>query len=286
MPLYGRHGSIRARPGQREALLAVMLEAASRAASMPGCRAYVVGTIPDDPDAVAVTEVWTDATAHRSSLSLDSVRATISRARQLIAEVGPATEFAPVGAYAWRPLPPSTYVVLDIPPPFADAVLEHRRRYGDASRWSFPADTTVSGSSGTGPLSIDQELEEVTRVIGRIARETRPIRARFGPVRRFEGSDVFYLSFEDEAPLRGLHERIARSGLRFEPSPFPFTPHCTIRTSAPSSDDDLRELERIRIDGEFVLDTLSLYELSARTPPADGFATMLCLLHRVRLGGV
>jgi 2'-5' RNA ligase len=149
----------------------------------------------------------------------------------------------------------------------------------------------VSGSSGTGPLATDQEVQEIVTVLERVAAETAPIRARFGPVRRFAGSDVFYLSFVDEAPLRALHDRIARSGLRFQPTPFAFTPHCTLRTRTPITDDEVRDLESVRVAGDFVLDTMSLYDLpveraAAPTSPGTGFATLLCLLHRTTLRGV
>ena len=95
MPLYGRHGTIRAKPGQRDALLAI-LSGGSAAQAMPGCRLYLVGTVIDDPDAISVTEVWDDAASHRASLALDRVQETIGRARPLIAGMGSATEFVPV----------------------------------------------------------------------------------------------------------------------------------------------------------------------------------------------
>ena len=95
MPLYGRHGTIRAKPGERDALLAILTKG-SGASSMPGCRLYLVGTVVDDPDAIAVTEVWDDAASHRASLSLDRVRETIAKARPLIAGIGSASEFVPV----------------------------------------------------------------------------------------------------------------------------------------------------------------------------------------------
>jgi hypothetical protein len=155
----------------------------------------------------------------------------------------------------------------------------------DALRWSLPAETTVSGSSGTGPIAADEAPMGVIATLDRIAAETAPIRAAFGPARRFPNSDVFYLSFLDEAPLRALHERIARSGLRFQPTPFPFGPHCTLRTRSPVTDDEAAEALAARIDGEFVLDTLSLYDLPARVMSVEGFATLLCLLHRARLTG-
>jgi quinol monooxygenase YgiN len=102
VPLYGRHGTIRANPGQRDALLVILTEA-GKAQSMPGCRLYLVGTVVDDPDAISVTEVWDDASSHRASLSLDGVLETIARARPLMAGMGPATEFVPVSGIELDP---------------------------------------------------------------------------------------------------------------------------------------------------------------------------------------
>lgn len=95
MSLYGRYGTIRAKPGQRDALLAILTEG-SRTSAMPGCRLYLVGTVVEDPDAIAVVEVWDDAASHRASLALEGVRETIARARPLIAGFGAANEFVPV----------------------------------------------------------------------------------------------------------------------------------------------------------------------------------------------
>ncbi len=94
--LFGLHGTIRAKPGQRDALLAVLLDASKGAPRMPGCRLYIVSLVPDDPDAVAVTEIWDDKTSHDASLTLESVRETIGRARPLIAATGTSSEFRPV----------------------------------------------------------------------------------------------------------------------------------------------------------------------------------------------
>ena len=95
MPLYGRLGTILAKPGEREALLAILVDASRGATAMPGCRSYVVGPVPGDPNAIATTEIWDDKVSHAASLTLDAVRAMITRARPLIAGFGPATEFEP-----------------------------------------------------------------------------------------------------------------------------------------------------------------------------------------------
>jgi quinol monooxygenase YgiN len=95
--MYGRHGTIIAIPGNRDALLAILVHAASGAARMPGCRLYIVGAVLDDPNAIAVTEIWDDKASHDASLALESVRETIGRSRPLIAGFGPSSEFRPAG---------------------------------------------------------------------------------------------------------------------------------------------------------------------------------------------
>jgi quinol monooxygenase YgiN len=94
--MYGLQGKLIARPGQRDALIAVLLEA-SRGARMPGCRLYVVSEIPAEPDAVAILEVWDDRAAHDASLQLESVRSVIAKGRPLIAAMGESVELRPVG---------------------------------------------------------------------------------------------------------------------------------------------------------------------------------------------
>jgi quinol monooxygenase YgiN len=94
--MYGRHGKLLAKPGQRDALVALLLEA-SRGGAMPGCRLYVVSEIPAEPDAISVLEVWEDKAAHEASLQLESVRSIIAQGRPLIAGMGESVELRPVG---------------------------------------------------------------------------------------------------------------------------------------------------------------------------------------------
>jgi quinol monooxygenase YgiN len=94
--MYGLQGKMVAKPGQRGALLALLLEA-SRGVPLPGCRLYVVSEVAAEPDAIAITEVWDDRDAHQASLKLERVRALIARARPLIASMGQPVELRPVG---------------------------------------------------------------------------------------------------------------------------------------------------------------------------------------------
>ena len=204
---------------------------------------------------------------------------TETRGDVALREVRYRARITPEGTF-----PRNSYVVLDLPWPQAEQVLAIRERQGDFFRWSLPAETTLIGSGGVGPITMDEDPARVFRTLDQIAATTPPLRVALGPVRRFPRSGVFYLSFVNEAPLRAVHERIASTGLRFNQVPFPFVPHVTLR-STPASDEEAAALLTARVSGEFTLATLSLYQLVWRAPPTDHFQTLLCLLHRVRLSG-
>ena len=80
--MFGLIGRIRAVPGKRGELAAVLVQ---EDGSMPGCLSYVVAEDPADADLLWVTEVWTNEAAHKASLSLPSVQAAIAKGRPLIA---------------------------------------------------------------------------------------------------------------------------------------------------------------------------------------------------------
>lgn len=94
---YTLCGSFRAVPGEGDALAGLLLEAAEALSEAEGCVLYLVHRVDDDPDAVWVLEVWTDAAAHRASLGLATVQEIIGRARPLIAGMGERFELRPIG---------------------------------------------------------------------------------------------------------------------------------------------------------------------------------------------
>nr|WP_275830891.1 putative quinol monooxygenase [Roseisolibacter sp. H3M3-2] len=94
--MYGLIGKMTAKPGERDALIAILLEGVS---GMPGCLSYVVATDPADADAIWITEVWVDQASHQASLAMPSVRAAIAKGRPLIAAFAPGTVTAPVGGH-------------------------------------------------------------------------------------------------------------------------------------------------------------------------------------------
>jgi quinol monooxygenase YgiN len=92
--MFGLIGKIVTVPGQRDALVDILLESTGQ---MPGCRAYVVARDPADADAIWVTEVWDDAQSHKASLSLPAVQGAIARARPIIKEFAQHVATEPVG---------------------------------------------------------------------------------------------------------------------------------------------------------------------------------------------
>lgn len=94
--MYGLIGSFKAQPGQRDALLAILLE---NAGALPGCLSYVVAEDPVEPDTIWITEVWDRADSHQSSLALPAVQDAIARARPLLAGFGQHTQTRPVGGH-------------------------------------------------------------------------------------------------------------------------------------------------------------------------------------------
>jgi quinol monooxygenase YgiN len=94
--MYGLIGKMTAAAGQRDALVAILLESTQ---AMPGCLSYVIATDAAEADGLWVTEVWDSADSHKASLTLPAVQAAIAKARPLIAGFSNRVETVPVGGY-------------------------------------------------------------------------------------------------------------------------------------------------------------------------------------------
>jgi quinol monooxygenase YgiN len=96
MSKFGLYGKITARSGQRDALVAVLLEAAAMMQFVPRCELYIVNNSATEPDAVWVTEVWSSPADHEASLLRDETKTLIERGMPLIAG-GERIEIVPIG---------------------------------------------------------------------------------------------------------------------------------------------------------------------------------------------
>lgn len=170
-----------------------------------------------------------------------------------------------------------TYVVLDLPADVAGEVLSLRRRL-DFFFEKIPAEITITGSSGVGPVSQDQDVPDFIESLERIAADTAPLEVHFKAVNTFPNSGVFFLEPSDRSPFRKLHERLLNSGLRFQSCPFPYFAHCTIKNDHKRN---VRNPETIlSLDfpkSIFTLRDLRVYSLAG---------TDCTLLHETRLSGV
>jgi quinol monooxygenase YgiN len=99
MARYGLYTKFAAKPGQRDALVALLLEAARGMEGSAGaeCEVYIVNTSADEAEAIWVTEVWASREAHAASLALPETREAIARAMPLIAGVTQQIAVEPVG---------------------------------------------------------------------------------------------------------------------------------------------------------------------------------------------
>jgi quinol monooxygenase YgiN len=91
---YGLIGQMKAMPGKRAELAAILLEGT---ATMPGCLGYLIAEDAKDPDALWITETWDSKASHDASPSLPAVRAAIAKGRPLIAGFSQRIETVPLG---------------------------------------------------------------------------------------------------------------------------------------------------------------------------------------------
>ena len=94
--MYGLIGKFEATPGDRDALIDILVEGVS---GMPGCRSYVVARDPGDENGIWITEVWDSKEAHAASLQQPSVQEAIRKGRPLIAGMPVRHETEPVGGH-------------------------------------------------------------------------------------------------------------------------------------------------------------------------------------------
>ena len=103
MERFAMCGKVMAKPGQRDRLAEHLLEAARLLAPLDTCELYIVNTVPAEPDALWVMEIWRSEADHDASLKMDSVRALIAKAMPLIAAGGSSIRMTPLGG---KGLPP------------------------------------------------------------------------------------------------------------------------------------------------------------------------------------
>jgi quinol monooxygenase YgiN len=91
--MFGLVGKMRAAPGKRAELIAIL---SGGTQAMPGCIHYIVAEDEAEPDAIWITEVWDKEESHKASLQLPDVKAAIAKGRPLIAGFDMSARIRPV----------------------------------------------------------------------------------------------------------------------------------------------------------------------------------------------
>ena len=88
---------MKAREGQRDALVEHMLGAAQLLADVPGCELYVINTSATDADVVWVAEVWSTQPELDASLTIESVKGSVEQVGPLLAGLPERIDILPAG---------------------------------------------------------------------------------------------------------------------------------------------------------------------------------------------
>jgi len=97
--LYGMIGKIKAQPGKRAELIALL---SGGTGDMPGCIAYLIAEDVKDAEGIWITEIWQSKQHHADSLKLPAVQEAIAKGRPLIAGFETHVETRPLAGVGIR----------------------------------------------------------------------------------------------------------------------------------------------------------------------------------------
>lgn len=153
---------------------------------------------------------------------------------------------------------------------------ELQQRYDPKLARAFPPHVTLAGSSGLGAVHAGTPTPEIRAALERVAAGSEPLRLKLSTPHRFMQSNIVSLPLDPHGPLRELHDRLGRSGLKFEQAKFTFTPHVTLSFYPELTKERAKELLTIRVDDEIVVDRLEAWRTREPSAPV--------LVASVRLG--
>lgn len=147
-------------------------------------------------------------------------------------------------------------ILAELPSPLREQVHAVQERYDPRMARGLPPHVTIAGSSGMGPIASSTTAAELRAALEPITSATPPLSLKFGAPTRFMQTNVVSLPLDPHGPLRALHEAIRKSGLRFEPPRFAFTPHCTLSFYPELTNARAQELLSYRFSEPFVIDRI------------------------------
>lgn len=153
-----------------------------------------------------------------------------------------------------------TFIVAELPAGIAAWVRATRAVFEPAIS-HLPAEITLAGSSGLGPISRGQHIEWIRSTLESALAGRLPFDACFKSVEDFPGTDIFFAAPEPE-PFVTLHLAIAASGISFAPSAFPYRAHCSLKGFTALHPGQRESLMNLAVPtGPFTISTVSVYEM-------------------------
>jgi 2'-5' RNA ligase len=157
------------------------------------------------------------------------------------------------------------FVVAELPDPIAAWVRATRLTFEPAIA-HLPAEITLAGSSGVGPISVGQSVDSIREKLEAAIAGRLPFEARFTGVGSFPGTEIFFAAPES-APFVALHRAIVNSGIAFGPSAFAYSPHCSLKGATPLGPGQREALAALSVPAApFTIRAVSVYEVESMRP--------------------
>jgi hypothetical protein len=158
-----------------------------------------------------------------------------------------------------------TFIVADLPDSIAAWVRSVRLKFEPAIA-HLPAEITLAGSSGLGAVAPGQSIAWIQSILEPIVAGHLPFETQFLGIDTFHGTDIFFAS-PDPNPFETLHAAIARSGITFAPSRFPYRAHCSLKGLTRLRPGEREALMSLRPPAEpFTVRRISVYEIDQMQP--------------------
>jgi 2'-5' RNA ligase len=170
------------------------------------------------------------------------------------------------------------FVVADIPNPYKIKIQAIRDQLNTLTA-KLPVEITLAGSSGVGPIAEGTDIGLIRDEVERVAKAAASFRMEFAGIACFPNTGVFFIAPKDRRPFDSLHALLTVSKIPFTRSPFPYTPHCTLRVGPELGQSESQHIYAIQVPrGEVLLDSISVYAIESTT-------LAVSLLHRTSLRG-
>jgi 2'-5' RNA ligase len=168
------------------------------------------------------------------------------------------------------------YVVAEVPAPVSEAIQQIRDNLATPLA-KLPVEITLGGSSGVGPIPPGSDLNKIRERMDQVFTVIQPQRVAFSGIEAFPGGSVIYLAIAERSPFDAIHQLLRKSEIEFSESPFPYTPHCSLRIGEGLGEEEIARICGLGFpDESFEIRDISLYSLEPDTWDC-------ALLHRVRL---